>query len=926
MMSPTSDGRSPLFGREHEIAALTAFLTNEHPEAGAMTLFGEAGLGKSALLDEAAGIAADHRYRVIRAAGIEAESDMGFAALTTIIRAVRRRARNLDPRHAAALEAAMGVPLPDPIGLHALGDAVLAGLESAAGAAKLLLLVDDLSALDPSSAAVLGYVARRLADTNARLIGASRTDEAPLFDQPGIDTLRVHPLPRATAETLLVTRFPQLPRRVRQRVLDQAEGNPLALLELPAAIRDDNGHGLSGDALPLTPRLQSVFARRLDALSPTAREMLLLCALEPHLSPATLQRIAHVDDALMDLAPAEALDLIEIDAGFLSIGFRHPLIRAAVVGSSTASDRRLAHLKLADAAEHESSAQAWHLAHAAIGPDELVAARLERASGISARRGDVHGAVAAMIRAADLSEDQANRGRRMAAAAYLSASLLGDLDDVPRMLVSQPSSDEPLVAAIAASYHLLSAAGHIDIAHRLLVTAIEMTDEEFTGTNGTLLEAFYTLIRICHFGGKAHLWDDFDVHLARMTDPPLELRLQALTLRDPVRTAAEAAGTLDNAIEGLPRSHDPLYITRVCLSAGYTDRLPACRPALTRVVDAARAGGALPPALDAVFQLGIDAFLTGSWDEADLFIEDGLRWSHRNGFRLLDSPGNWIRACIAAARGDYDTATQLAARIRRWATPRGAHAFVRYALHADTLCALSNGDYDLAFTYASAIDKPGELARNVPHALWNVLDLVEAAARTGRHTEARAHVRAAVDAHIADISPRMTLLVTAAQALARIGDPLVHYRAALQTEDADIWAFETARVRLLYGRELHRTGRITESRSEIHKAMNRFADMRAEPWVAKARRELARTGLRDPQQERPEASDTLTPQQTVIADLAASGLTNKEIGEQLHLSPRTVSTHLYQIFPKLNITTRAALRDALSTRSGSETSTGEENP
>ena len=352
--------------------------------------------------------------------------------------------------------------------------------------------------------------------------------------------------------------------------------------------------------------------------------------------------------------------------------------------------------------------------------------------------------------------------------------------------------------------------------------------------------------------------------------------------------------------------------------ACYAERLPACRPALNLVVTAARDRGALPPAIDAAFQLGIDCFLTGRWDEAERLVAEGLGWSEQTGITPLQSPGHWLRALIAAGRGHYDRVDDLTTSLRRWAAPRGAMAFARYAAHADALAAAGRGDFELAFVHASSISRAGELQPQVPHALWVVLDLVEAAVRTGRHADARAHVRAAQEAGIAAISSRMNLLVTAAQAVAGVGDPLTSYRAALNADDVDTWSFDSARVRLLHGQELRGRGRISEARTELFVARQMFSDLDAAPWFVRASDELRSTGLRELGPPSGTTADLHAPQQARIARLAARGLTNKQIGAELHLSPRTVSTHLYQIFPKLHVTTRAGLRDALSAPSRHE--------
>ena len=903
-----------LFGRDPEIASIAAFLDRESPAGvGALVLSGDAGVGKSALLDEAAARAAGCGYAVIRTAGTDAESEMGFAALTAVVHHIGTDTiAVVEPRFAQALEVALGVREARTPDARLLGEAMLAALNAAAGDGKLLVIIDDLQALDASSAAVLSYVARRLTRSRVTLLGAARSDDAPLFEGAGIGALRVRPLPAASAEALLSHLFPRLSGRAQARILEQAAGNPLALIELPVAGADVI-HGLASDALPLTRRLQAVFARRLDGLSPAARALLLLCALEPSISLRELQQVGHVDDVLLALAPAETLRIVGIEPGGAAVRFQHPLTRAAVVGISTASDRRLAHLKLAAVAPAGSPGRAWHLAHAAIGADEAVAALLERASRTSSNRGDVHGAIAAMIRAADLSPELEQRRRRMASAAYLSASLLGDLSDVPPMLhTPTQATGAPLVAAVAASFHLLSAMGSIDTAHKFLLAALEMTPGEFSPADETLLEAFYTWVRVCYFGGRAGLWHDFDRQLARMPEPPAPLRLEVALLRDPARTGAAATGALDEAVAGLASVSDPLHITRVTVAACYAERLPACRPALDLVAAAARDGGALAPGIDAVFQLGIDGFLTGRWDETERLVAEGLDWAERTGFALLRCPGHWLRALVAAGRGRYDRVAELTTSLRRWAAPRGAMAFARYAAHADALAAAGRGDFETAFAQASSISRAGELQRHVPHALWVVLDLVEAAVRTGRHADARAHARAAQQSGVAALSSRMNLLVTAAEAVAGVGDPLAGFRAALAADDVDTWSFDTARVRLLHGEELHRRGNVAEARAELFVARQTFSDLDAAPWFARASDELRSTGLHELGRPSGTTADLLTPQQARIASLAARGLTNKQIARELNLSPRTVSTHLYQIFPKLNVTTRAGLRDALS--------------
>jgi DNA-binding CsgD family transcriptional regulator len=236
-----------------------------------------------------------------------------------------------------------------------------------------------------------------------------------------------------------------------------------------------------------------------------------------------------------------------------------------------------------------------------------------------------------------------------------------------------------------------------------------------------------------------------------------------------------------------------------------------------------------------------------------------------------------------------------------------------YALHARTLAALGRADFDSAFHYAGAISSAGDLAPYVPHALWLLMDLVEAAARSGRPAEAAAHVRAIAGADVAALSPRLAMTATGAAAMAASDQacrPL--FESALATPGADRWPFDKARIQLSYGERLRRMKATTEARAHLAAAQETFARLDARPWATRASNELRATGLTIGQAPA-QGPASLTPQQRQIAELAASGMTNKQIGERLFLSPRTVAAHLHQLFPKLGVTTRAGLRDALAT-------------
>ncbi len=267
---------------------------------------------------------------------------------------------------------------------------------------------------------------------------------------------------------------------------------------------------------------------------------------------------------------------------------------------------------------------------------------------------------------------------------------------------------------------------------------------------------------------------------------------------------------------------------------------------------------------------------------------------------------------FAAARGDDATTRTLTDQMTRWATPRRIGLILRLAAQARTLSALTRGDFEAAYQSATTITPPGELADHVPHGLWLTLDLTEAAVRTGRHAEAAAHVAAVRQAGVAAISPRQALTIDGAAAIAAPDhEAAALFERALTVPGAERWPFDRARIQLAFGERLRRMKATTDARAHLTAALDTFQRLGAAPWAARAGGELRATGLTIGHLAGTGPA-SLTPQQREIATLAAAGLTNKQIGERLYLSSRTVATHLHQLFPKLGVTTRAALRDALA--------------
>jgi len=437
---------SELFGRDGELGLIEAFIAGTAVGGGALLLLGEPGAGKTVLLDAAAARAAAAGVRVERAAGVEFEADLPFSGLHQLLLPLHEEFSKLNPARREALNAALGFgegTTPDRL---VICNATLTVLQSSAVGRPLLMIVDDLPWLDRASAAVLGFVARRLSGSRVGLLAAARTGQGGFLESAGLPELELQPLDEEAAGGLLSARFPALTADARQRVLTEARGNPLALLELAPTLSGPGAAGRPGwpTVVPMSRRLQAVFASQVEQLPAPSRGLLLLAALDGTGDLRVLRALGEPSDGLSDLAAAERAQLLYVDGNTHRLAFRHPLIRSAVVELSTEAERRQAHQQLAGLFAEQPDRRAWHLAAAALEPDGDVAALLEAAAHRILRRGDAVGAVTALLRAAELSPDAADRSCRLALAAYIGADVTGDLRRAPQLLAAARRADPDL--------------------------------------------------------------------------------------------------------------------------------------------------------------------------------------------------------------------------------------------------------------------------------------------------------------------------------------------------------------------------------------------------------------------------------------------------------------------------------------------------
>ncbi|NYJ34808.1 helix-turn-helix transcriptional regulator [Nocardiopsis aegyptia] len=955
-----------LRGRDEETARIDAVLAAARSgRSGALVLRGEAGIGKSALLDHAERAAADAGTRVLRGAGVESESDLPYAGLHLLLGRAIEHVDALPAPQARALRGALGLADSASPSRFLVGLAVLTLLAELAASGPVLCLVDDAHWLDRESAEALLFATRRLEAEGVAVLLAVREPHAPLLSTPHIDELRLRRLPRADAEALLQEHAADLPRQVRGQVLAEAAGNPLALLTLTAVQRD----GYSSTRLGVPGRIQDTFADQIAALPEGTRALLLVAAADDSADAATVLRAARELDARPnDLGPAERRGLLRVAEN--RVEFAHPLIRAAAYEHASSGDRAAAHRALAGVyADRPEAAdrRAWHLAAATPTTDEEVAVLLESAAERARARGGLSAIATAYERAAALSPDPADRRRRTIAAAE-AAAYAGDPGRAADLLGGVTGTDDTGQRVTVARLHsmLAAAEGRADTSYRVLFAAAVETEAEEgppvtpgtagatkpDGTPGThrtpgtrgatgtartpgshagavegslaaesgklLLEAVRAAWVANDFDCVARIGDHAARHPGGAPAHTLARAALATNQLDQGHTA-EGVAALRASLDGhdalaSPTLNDRVLYARLHLIAGDFD---AAHRAAVDLEAECRAQGALAVLPQVQVVLARTQFFLGRHRDARATVEDGLRTAADSCQPTSRAELAALGAELAAVRGDAERCRTLVAEpLELGVAPASVHAAV-----ALSLLDLGQGRPEEALVRLESVvegTRPMGIVGNLPL-------LVEAAFRLGRTDRA------------ADAADRYTAWATAvdrpwARSLALRCRALLDgsedaYRAALAL---DASPFDQARTRLLFGEWLRRARRTTEAREQLHLAADAFRRWGARPWEDRAGAELRATGetratdtLARDRSEDP--LDRLTPQELQVVRLAATGLTNRDIGAQLFLSPRTVGHHLYKAYPKLGVASRAELgalglhRDRERRRSDGET-------
>ncbi|HLJ99079.1 MAG TPA: LuxR C-terminal-related transcriptional regulator [Streptosporangiaceae bacterium] len=902
--------RAGLLNRGHEREVLDRLVAEMRAgHSRVLVLRGEAGIGKTALLEYLS--AAAEGCRIARAAGVESEMELAFAGLHALCAPMLGRLGHIPAPQRDALKTAFGMSAGPPPDRFLVGLAVLSLLVDAAEEQALVCIIDDAQWLDRVSVQTLAFVARRLLAERVGLVFALR-DSRDEHELDGLPELVIDGLAAADARRLLDATIPGLlDPRVRDRILDEAGGNPLALLELPRGggpIAVADGFALPVE-MPLTSRIEQGFVNQLKPLPAQTRRLLLLAAAEPVGDVPLLWRAAERLDIEPDAAgAAEEAGLVEIAA---SVRFRHPLVRSAAYRAARAPERREVHRALADAtdARLDPDRRAWHRARATDGPDEAAASELERSAGRAQARGGMSAAAAFLQRAAELTPDPAMRVERSLAAAaakldvadatsasdLLAAAELGPVDELQRARL------ERLRAQIA----FASQRGRdappllLDAARRLGPLDAAMAREAY-------LEAIASAM----FAGRLGVGPD--VHevavAARASDRvpakgEADLLLDALVTRftqgyaasvEPLSRALRAFGELDGG------GSDQRWLWLACRLAQdiWDDELWLMLA--THAVRVARETGALsllPNALNYLAALNVHS---GAFATAAALIDEVDSITQATGI----PPLKYAAAMLATARGEQPQAQALLDWGRQNATERGEGSAVGAAWWLTALLHNGHGDYGEALAAArQAVE-----FEDVNFYGWALVELIEASVRSGRLDEAASaldrlseRTRASGTEWALGIEARCRALLTDDESL---------YRESVERLARSRAVVELARGRLLYGEWLRRENRRLDARGQLRTAHEEFSRMGAVAFAERARRELSATG-ETVRKRTVETLDQLTTQEAQVARLAAQGHTNPEIGAQLFISPRTVEYHLHKVFPKLGISSRRELRRVL---------------
>ena len=879
-----------------------------------MVLRGEAGIGKTALLEYLIESASD--MTVLRAVGVESEMELAYASLHQLCAPVLDRLEGLAAPQRDALRVVFGV-----IGGVGPPDRLLVGLgvlslfSEMAEERPVLCVIDDAQWLDQASALTLAFVARRLFAERVAIVFAARDPGDELQNLSG---MQVHGLRNGDARALLGTavRF-VLDERVRERIIAETHGNPLALLELPrglTATQLAGGFGLL-EAQGLMGRIEESFVRRLSLIPEDTRLLLLVAAAEPVGDPVLLWQAAEqlgIEPGAADHAQKEGL--LAIDERVI---FRHPLVRSAVYRSAEAEDRRAAHLALAEVTDREvdPDRRAWHLAEATRGPDEDVAAELERSAGRAQARGGVAAAAAFLRRSVALTLDPGRRARRALAAAQTHFQA-GAFHTALQLLASAEEArldqlGRAQVELLRSQIAFASSWGGEAPALMLLKAARQLESLDPALARETYLDAWIAAWFAGRFAPAGTLREISEAATsapqAHGAPRPSDLLLDGFSVQVTEGRPA-AASTLSRALSVFAHGEIDMatglrwgWLASVAAIMQWDDE--SWHTMNDRQVQSLRDAGLLVHLPIYLQGLGVIEAMCGDFATATSLNAEGDTVAEATGTRL----NRFAAIALSALRGNADAQALIDVEASN-ASAAGQGVGIQWCHWVSAILHNGLGRYEQALSDAQqAAEEAPELYLSV----WALPELIEAAARTGKTQVADAALERLVEAAgIGDSDWGLGVLARSRALLSEGEDAERAYREAIERLSRTRLRPELARAHLLYGEWLRRENRRVDARAQLRIGHEQFSTIGMEAFAERARGELQATG-EHVRARTPEARDDLTAQERQIAELARDGLSNPEIGARMFLSPRTVEWHLRHVFAKLGIRSRRELANAL---------------
>jgi DNA-binding CsgD family transcriptional regulator len=901
-----------LYGRDAERAQIWALLEDARASrSGALVIRGEAGVGKSALLEDARDRAED--MQVLGARGVESESELPFAALHQLLRPALGQLDRLPGPQAAALGSALGLAEEAAEERFLVFAGCLSLVSELAERRPVLCLIDDAHWLDAASSDALRFVARRLEAEGIAMLFGAREGDVRVFDAPDVPSLVIGGLDSEAADQLLARGVAVAPS-VRQRLLAQTHGNALALVELPSALTAEQlaGQEPLPEALPMTRQLERVFHARVRYLPEDTRRFLLVAAADDsedvRLVNSAAERLGTGAGAL---DAAEQARLVRVHGTRLE--FRHPLIRSAVYGAATSSERRAAHGVLAETlagAEEHADRRAWHLAAATLDHDEEVVRALDEAARRAEERAGHSAAAKALQRAAELVDDPEGRARRLVRAALDLGTAGRDEEALAVADRVEPTVADPVLRADLAHVRGVAAVRR-GRPHELVAQLVDAARDVGPIDPAKAVELL--------MDASSAAWQGADLpsylEAARMAStiaPPPGDELCAVLLDSLTGFERMIAGDpgasvprLEKLVELGSTVEEPRHVIWASFGAAWLGDEPLVRQLLERAVALSRQRGELGTLAEALAMRAGSLAFAQRYDQAIVAADESIALARElDADNLLLLPLS-VLAVVSAVRGREEDARRHGNEVIDRAAAKGFLLRASTAVYALALVELGGGRWDGALERLNSL-LDAEAASLDPMVPLALPDKVEAAVRAGRPDEARGAL-SRLEGWVGstrDLAAQARL--AACKALLADGeDAGRQYEEALEL-GAHLGPFDLARIRLLYGEHLRRNRRRSDARAQLRPALDGFERLRAERWAERARLELRATG-ESARKRDPSSVDQLTPQEVQISRYVAEGMSNKEIAAHLFLSPRTIDSHLRNVFSKLGVTSRTQL-------------------